>query len=255
MHLVLLTWISTGLPAVGVSDRPLYGYLYQPAYCLDEQPRPPAEVYQAQAGDLLFFNDHSWIWQLGFYLALSNQPMHAGIVVQMPDGQLSALEAGYDDRTWVDIVPLPARLREFKGAVWVRRRVQPLTAEESARLTEFALRVNQGRFAVLRLIAQVTPFRSRGPLKTFFLGKPRGLRRSYFCSECVLEACVYAGLLDKETTRPAATYPRDMFFDRSPNLYLNKHLKLAPAWEIPALWTDCPVLLVGPAPWHPVPQP
>jgi hypothetical protein len=128
---------------------------------------------------------------------------------------------------------------EKEGRVWVRRRACPLTPEQSARLTEFALAVDQRQFALGRLAWQLTPFRTRGPIRTAFVGKPHGLEQnSYYCSELVVEACVYAGLLDPRTARPSATYPRDLFMDRSPNLYLNKHLKLAPAWEPPARWTS-----------------
>jgi hypothetical protein len=132
---------------------------------------------------------------------------------------------------------------EQEGRVWVRPRACPLTPEQSARLTEFAMTADVKQFAVGRLGGQLTPFRSRGPLRTAFMGKPRGLNRDgYFCSELVVEACVYAGLMDPRTARPAATYPRDLYMDRSPNCYLNKHLKLYPDWDPPARWTstECP---------------
>ena len=51
---------------------------------------------------------------------------------------------------------------------------------------------------------------------------------------------VYAGLLDRETARPTATYPRDMFFDHSRIPHIDKHLGLACDWHVPALWTWCP---------------
>ncbi|MCI0378214.1 MAG: hypothetical protein L0215_11460, partial [Gemmataceae bacterium] len=64
-----------------------------------------------------------------------------------------------------------------------------------------------------------------------------GLRQSYFCSELVMECLVAAGLFDADAARPSATYPRDMFLDRSPNPYLNHTLKLAPDWDPPARWS------------------
>jgi hypothetical protein len=86
---------------------------------------------------------------------------------------------------------------------------------------------------------QLTPFRARGPIRTAFVGTPHGLdREAYYCSELVCEACVYTGLMDARTTRPSATYPRDLFMDHSLNPWLNKHLKLAPAWDPPARWTS-----------------
>jgi hypothetical protein len=86
----------------------------------------------------------------------------------------------------------------------------------------------------------MTPFRSRGPLRTYVMGGPHGERSSYFCSELVMESCVAAGILDPATTRPAATYPRDLFFDGSINVYLNKHLNLSAGWNPPARWTSRP---------------
>jgi hypothetical protein len=72
------------------------------------------------------------------------------------------------------------------------------------------------------------------------MGGPHGPNRwSYFCSETVLEAGVYAGILDPKTTRPCATYPRDIFFDDSMNLYLHTHFNLSPCWDPPARWTSC----------------
>jgi hypothetical protein len=116
-----------------------------------------------------------------------------------------------------------------------------LTPEQSAQLTRFAEAQDSKPFATLRLVAQLSPFRSRGPLRTWFMGKPRGNRRNYFCSELVMESCVAAGILDPTSTRPSATYPRDLFFGNSSNLYLHKHLHLEDGWAPPARWTDCPV--------------
>ena len=69
-------------------------------------------------------------------------------------------------------------------------------------------------------------------------GGPHGERNSYFCCELLMEACVAAGLVDPVTTRPAATYPRDVFFDRSCNPHLNRHLNLSCDWHPPARWVS-----------------
>jgi hypothetical protein len=118
-------------------------------------------------------------------------------------------------------------------------------------LTAFAQAADGKPFAVVRMFGQLTPFRSRGPLRTEHLGGPRGDRVSYFCSELVAEACVAAGLLDPETARPSATYPRDLFFGHSHNRYLACHLDLS-EWDPPARWTPCPgneSALPRPRPW------
>src|SRR5439155_14510205 len=123
--------------------------------------------------------------------------------------------------------------------VWIRQRAVPLTPEQSAKLTEFAMEQDGKRFALIRLGQQLTLLRPRGPVKTCFCGKAHGPdRSSYYCAELVMEALVAAGLVDADTARPAATYPRDMFMDASLNPYLNKHLRLAPCWNPPARWTS-----------------
>ncbi len=115
----------------------------------------------------------------------------------------------------------------------------PLTDDQSARLTAFVERQDGKPFAVWRLMAQVTPFRTRGPLRTWFVGRPNGDRNAYFCSELVVESCVAAGLMDAATARPSATYPRDLFFGHSLNLYLDEHLQLD-QWDPPARWSEGP---------------
>jgi len=52
----------------------------------------------------------------------------------------------------------------------------------------------------------------------------------------VTESCVAAGLMHATTARPAATYPRDLFFGHSLNLYLDEHLCLD-EWDPPARWS------------------
>jgi hypothetical protein len=127
---------------------------------------------------------------------------------------------------------------EVKGPVWIRKRKTPLTPEQSACLTEWATRQEGKLFALIRLGGQLTPLRSRGPLRTYFLGKPRGERDSYFCSELCTETLVHVGLIDAATARPSCTYPHDLFYDSSWNLYLNRHFTLADGWEPPARWVS-----------------
>ena len=55
----------------------------------------------------------------------------------------------------------------------------------------------------------------------------------------VMEALVYADLLPSGTTRPGATYPRDMFFDKSHIPYINNHLAIKDGWQVPRWWTRC----------------
>ncbi len=225
-------------------------YLYQPSYTFDDALRLPAVPYLPQPGDIMLATDGGRFWNMTHNLALAGQPHNSAIVIRRPDGCLAILEAGPNDTLRVRMLDMLPHLREYeaKGPVWIRRRCVPLTPEQEARLTEFAMAQDGKRFALVRLAGQLTLLRSRGPLRTWVMGKPRGHRSSYFCSELVMEACVAAGLIDARTARPAATYPAELFFDSSLNPYLHRHFKLAPCWDPPARWTSYPVVLAAPAP-------
>ena len=221
---------------------PEKSFLYQPSYCLDDELRGPAVAYVPQPGDVMLATDDDRFWDITHKMALAFEPHNSAIVVARCDGSLATLEAGPYDTIWVRALPLLPHLCDYeaKGPVWIRKRKAPLTPEQRACLTAFAERQDGKFFAVARLLGQLTPLRSRGPVRTAFLGKPRGDRLGYYCSELVCEACVAAGLIDGRTSRPAATYPHDLFFDRSFNPYINRHLPLACDWHPPARWTSCP---------------
>jgi hypothetical protein len=220
--------------------------VYQAAYAFDDVLRLPAEPYTPQEGDILFFCDGSLKWRILFALAGTTPPDHAAIVVKKADGSPAILESGPNDTLVIALSDLMPRLQSYEGQIWVRRRRTPLTAEQSARLTAFAMPQEGKPYALIRLGGQLTFLRHRGPLRTIWMGKPQGNRSSYWCSELVLEACVAGGLLDAETTRPSATYPRDIFYDRTNNWYINKHLhKVAEGWHPPARWTNNPFLPSG----------
>src|SRR5262245_24223619 len=224
------------------AEAPGDSFLWQPAFAIDDELRGPAEPYVPQPGDIMLRLDGSKFWRVTHYMALAFDPNGSGIVFARPDGSLAVLEAGPNDCLWVRCLDMLPHLKEYAdvGKVWIRRRCVPLTPEQSARLTAFALMAEGKRFALPRLAGQLTLFRSRGPLRTYFVGGPHGERASYFCSELVTEACVAAGLLDPKRARPAATYPRDLFFGRSINPFIDKHLDINECWDPPARWTYCP---------------
>lgn len=220
---------------------PAGSYLWQPSYELDFRLRGPTRPYVPQPGDIILSTDGSLFWLLMHNLAGTSHPTHSMIVFAFPDGRPGILEAGPHDTLKVRTLEALPHLWSYEreGRVWVRQRTRPLTPEQSARLTQFALAADGRDFALIRLGGQLTLFRSRGPLRTYWMGKPQGLaKKDFFCSELVVEACVYAGLIDPRIARPAATYPRDLFMDRSINLYLDRHFKLAPDWAPPARWTS-----------------
>jgi len=217
-------------------------YLCQPAYQIDDICRLPAEAYLPQPGDVLLATDDNKFWAITHDIALAFEPHNSAIVVRRRDGSLGILEAGPNDTTHCRILPMLPHLQEYadKGPVWIRKRKTPLTAEQEACLTDFAERQDGKMFALVRLVGLMTPLRSRGPIRTFVVGKPNGDRFSYYCAELVTESCVAAGLIDAATARPCCTFPHDLFFDHSYNLYIRRHLPLAADWCPPARWLSHP---------------
>jgi hypothetical protein len=208
-----------------------------------EAPSGPVEPYLPQPGDIYLATDRSRIIQAGHCLATSGAPHHSGIVVAQADGRMAILQAGPFNSLRVAVGDLQPTLEEHQRRhekVWIRRRRLPLSAAQSAKLTAWAEAQDGKRFAAGRMLLQLTPFRTRGPLRTYVLGGPHGERHSYFCSELVLESCVHVGLLSACDTRPTATYPRDLFFDQSANHFLNARFSLAAGWCPPAQWTSRP---------------
>src|SRR5262249_13642462 len=160
--------------------------------------------------DLVFFDDHSLFWTLLFAWAGTGPPLHVGIVVKRSDGSPAILEAGPDDWVWVTLQDVAGRLRQFErdfqGTITIRRCKQALNAEQSQALTRFA-EVQEGkRYAVLRLLLQGTPLRSRGPIGEMFLAHTYLDRWSWFCSELVVAGGTIAGLFP-DTVKANATYP------------------------------------------------
>jgi hypothetical protein len=219
-----------------------WGYLYAPDFCQDAPLCGPVEPYVPQPGDIFLADDRGFVGRLGHKIAGADSVHHSGIVIALPDGQPVILEAGPHNRVRVETLDVFEHLHahECRGEkVWIRRRQVPLTEKQAACLTAYALSEVGKPFAVLRLVGQLTPLRSRGPLRTRWVGGPRGSRHSYYCSELVSEACVAAGLLDPARTRPAATYPCDLYYGHSRNPFIDRHLDINACWLPPARWTSC----------------
>src|SRR5580698_9613242 len=169
----------------------LGSYLFQPAFCEDEVLRYPARPYLPQPGDLMFSADGSHFWLAMHRLAGTSHPTHSAIVFQRTDGRMAILEAGPHDTLRIRTLDAIPHLRSYEeeGRVWIRRRAVPLTPEESAKLTDFALKQDGKRFALFRLGQQLLIIRPRGPVKTYFVGKPGGPEQSsFYCAELVMEA-------------------------------------------------------------------
>jgi hypothetical protein len=216
------------------------GYIYQPSYDVQLAPRGPVRRYEPRAGDVLLLSDTTPFWTALYRIARSGRPGHCGMVVTMADGGLGVLEAGFNDTTRTRVTPLDYRLAQYPGSIWVRARREPLTPDQDARLTLFAAAAQDGRYATGRFGLQLTPFSGRGAVRTAFARGPREPGNRLFCTEAVVESAAYAGLLDPRTARPGATYPQDLFYDRSWNPYIDRHPPLLGGWEPPAQWTPVP---------------
>ena len=229
--LLLACWPMMGEPA---------SYVCQAGYVLDGKFRGPPETYSPQPGDIFLATDQALWARVGHWLAGGAGVHHSGIMFARSDGRMALLEAGPFNSVKVETLDPIGHMRDHVrvgDSVWIRQRRTPLTPEQSARLTAFAEAQDGKPFAIWRLLGQMTPLRCRGPIRTWFEGQPHGQRSSYFCSELVMECCAAAELLDPATLRPAATYPRDLFYDWSFNWYLNEHLHLERGWYPPALWS------------------
>jgi hypothetical protein len=221
-------------------------YLCQPSYALDDVVRTPLELYIPQPGDIFLASDKALWSRVGHCLVGGPGVHHSGVIFALPGGGFGLIEAGPFNKADIRVVDPWSHMATYMASgerVWVRRRRVPLTPEQSARLTAFALAQNGKPFAITRMLRQVTPFRTRGPIRIYFMGRPQGSRDRFFCSELAIETCVAAGLLDPETARPSATYPREIFSGRSLNPYIDRHLieNMEPGWYPPARWLPHPL--------------
>lgn len=245
LHVVLSLALAPAADPLGPDKYPTvyvpvddpFGYLYAPIHDVRPAVRLPATEYRPKAGDVFIMSDTNRFWSLLYRFALTGRPGHGGIVVTMPDGKLGVLEAGYNGTLWTRLTPLEYKLHAYPGTLWVRERLAPLTPDEDARLTAFAAAAENKRYAVGKFALFPTQLKPRGLVRTSHVGRPVGLGERYTCAELILEALAYAGLIDGHTVRPGATYPQDLFYDRSRNPYIDRHPPLAAGWDLPRQWT------------------
>jgi hypothetical protein len=171
------------------------------------------EPYSPREGDLVFFDDQSPIWTVLFAWAGTGPPLHMGIVVKRYNGSLAILEAGPDDSIWVTIQVVAPRLhqfdKDFHGTISIRRCKKDLSRVKSKALTSFAEAQEGKMYAILRLLMQGTPLRSRGFPRELFLASTQLDRWSWICSELVVAAGTVAGLFPARV-KANVTYPQDI---------------------------------------------
>ena len=121
---------------------------------------------------------------------------------------------------------------QYPGYIWVRERNEPLTPAQDAALTAFAVAVANTRYSVTTFAALATPFTPRGPLHARCSRAGRAdrgtavLQRSRSRKPRLRRASS-----TPEHAAPAATYPQDLFYDRSRNPYIDRHPPLAGGWR------------------------
>jgi hypothetical protein len=172
-----------------------------------------SQPYVPREGDWIFFDDKSELWTKLYTLANTAPPFHAGIVVKKPDGELAVLESGPDDTLHVFVIDLVPRLYSFKGTLQVRQAARALTAEESARLTEFAESQKGKRYAMWRLLWQATPFNTKGGPLRRSLAHTLFNRKRWLCAEITVTGSAVAGLTDPKKVCGSNTYPLDIIDD------------------------------------------
>jgi hypothetical protein len=210
----------------GVDEKPGTGYLSPPQGKTTES-RP----YIPREGDLIFFDDHSPYWTALFAWAGTGAPLHVGMVVKRYNGSLAVLEAGPDDSVWVTIQPVGPRLlqfdKDYQGTITIRPCKKELSAKRSRALTQFAEAQEGKSYAVIRLLLQGTPFRSRGLVGELLWASTELERWSWICSELVVAAGTVAELFPSRV-KATATYPND--------IVNNKRHDLSKIWDDGEIW-------------------
>jgi hypothetical protein len=178
-----------------------------------------SEPYVPREGDIVFFDDASKWWGFLYKIGRTGPPFHTGLVVKKPDGSMGILESGPDDTLWVFFFDITPRLHQFTrdfplGNIQVRRCKVPLTPEQSAALTQFAVAQTGKRYAMWRLLLQGTPFKSRGHYRAKWFADTYFDRQRWLCTEIVVSGATLAGLMDKNVIKATNTYPLDIIDDR-----------------------------------------
>ena len=218
------------------------GLLAAPGYAECPAPAPPTmllqgrscrsgcnagqEVYIPQAGDIILFRNPSFFARAAYYVTFSGGLTHVALVVARPDGRLCLLEA--TPKYGVIMGDLPTRVTQFTGQLSVRRRITPLTPEQSASMSAFACAQVGKKFYYLAALAPPVSF----PFRIFC--KPvdmQHLERSrWICTTLALRTCIAAGLIGTERINPEGTCPSDIATD-----YL---LDLSEGWYPPIRFVE-----------------
>jgi hypothetical protein len=258
MVALLLTFFLVRCPAKAWTDpaehRKLGSFLFKMAVDPSGKIHLHGTPYLAQPGDLVLFDDHSKLTAACYRFVGTEVPVHAGIVVRRADGSLGILEAGPNMVPKVFLFELLPRLHNYNGSLFVRRLQTPLTEEQSAALTQFALAQEGKSYCWVRLLLQGSPLRPIAPVRTWWLGKNCLNRTRWTCGELTAAAAAAAGILDPEIHAAHFVYPRDFAYDE--HFDLSKQYHSMELWYPRAepTWAGNGVVTGYPGPNRPLPR-
>ena len=172
--------------------------------------------YQPQPGDIWICSSKNKCKRCFFKLTTGDYCTHAVIVVRTSAGKLAVLSADLDT---VRLYGVEEYLGLDCERIWVRQVVDPLSLEQSERLTKFAEAQVDKPYASFRRLAKIpfsTPIVS-DIAEAIQLDKVCN-GHEWFCSELVVCAARKAGLLSGHVC-PIQTDPGDLFHLRCWTLY------------------------------------
>ena len=204
------------------------GYLV-PAASDTQNARANTVPYQPQPGDIILYDNFDKVFHFLFKLVNSSAPTHVAMVVARADGTPALLDltGPHVVTATVKILDVETRLKSYPGVIMVRRLREPLTAEQSHALTQFAEAERGKSFAVGRVALLATPFCARTGLRQEWFGRTYPTRQRWYCSELVFAAGAAAQLYDAKAVCANATYPRDLAFDETIDLSRLYHLPVS----------------------------
>jgi len=162
-----------------------------------------------------------------FKLAGTGHPLHVGLLVKNENGELTFFESTVVDRG-VTMFPAEERFQHFidnhrSPLIWVRPIREPLTPEQSQKLTQFALSQQKKGFAFMRSAAFVLPVER--------IHKTSTKQWTWFCTELTIEGVCQAELLSTQVN-PATILPED--------IYHNRKIDLNGGWLPATTWAPSP---------------
>ncbi len=212
-----------GLAGLASGQEGKGSYLVQHLKGADGKFTTASVPYEPSAGDLMFFDEYKPHWMILYKLVGSDRPHHAALIFRRPNGEFATVEAGPNDTLRCRTLPLLPRLQEFQGTLHIRRVKAPITKEQEATLAKWAHEQDGKRYALGRLALQMTPIRTRQPLRKELFGATFTDRSAYMCAELAVAGGTMVGLFDPAKHKGNTIYPRDILHDDNYDISAKYH--------------------------------